>query len=156
MESMFFIVLACGVTLILILLSVLKKYNDLRDTLAKLETENNSMEMKKSAYEAEIGALSERIADYTKEYMLIERSLAESRQAENERIMERERYKYMSFVEYLLSKGLINNDDVTKAELYKKKNISAMGVAEVLVLFNRISADKMQMYREEFRQVTGQ
>lgn len=156
MESMFFIVLACGVTLILILLSVLKKYNDLRDTLAKLETENNSMEMKKNAYEAEIGALSERIAEYTKEYMLIERSLAESRQAENERVMERERYKYMSFVEFLLSKGLIDNDDVTKAELYKKKNISAMGVAEVLVLFNRISADKMQMYREEFREVTGQ
>lgn len=156
MESMFFIVLACGVTLILILLSVLKKYNDLRDTLAKLETENNSMEMKKNAYEAEIGALSERIAEYTKEYMLIERSLAESRQAENERIMERERYKYMSFVEYLLSKGLITNDDVTKAELYKKKNISAMGVAEVLVLFNRIPADKMKQYREEFRQVTGQ
>ncbi|WP_290917898.1 hypothetical protein [Halodesulfovibrio sp.] len=156
MESMFFIVLACGVTLILILLSVLKKYNDLRDTLAKLETENNSMEMKKNAYEAEIGALSERIAEYTKEYMLIERSLAESRQAENERVMERERYKYMSFVEYLLSKGLITNDDVTKAELYKKKNISAMGVAEVLVLFNRIPADKMKQYREEFRQVTGQ
>jgi len=156
MESMFFIVLACGVTLILILLSVLKKYNDLRDTLARLETENNSMEMKKNAYEAEIGALSERIAEYTKEYMLIERSLAESRQAENERVMERERYKYMSFVEYLLSKGLITSEDVTKAEAYKKKNISSMGVAEVLVLFNRIPAEKMKLYREEFRQVTGQ
>lgn len=156
MESMFFIVLACGVTLILILLSLLKKYNDLRDMLATLETENNSLEMKKDAYEAEIGSLSERIADYTKEYMLLERSLAESRQAENERALEKERYKYMSFVEYLLSKGLINNEDVTKAEAYKKRNISSMGVAEVLVLFNRISGDNMKQYREEFRAATGQ
>ncbi|KAF1076194.1 hypothetical protein [Halodesulfovibrio sp. MK-HDV] len=156
MESMFFIVLACGVTLILILLSLLKKYNDLRDTLATLETENNSMEMKKDAYEAEIGSLSERIAEYTKEYMLLERSLAESRQAENERVLEKERYKYMSFVEYLLSKGHIDNEDVAKAEAYKKRNISSMGVAEVLVLFNRISGESMKQYREEFRTATGQ
>lgn len=156
MESMFFIVLACGVTLILILLSLLKKYNDLRDTLATLETENNSMEMKKDAYEAEIGSLSERIAEYTKEYMLLERSLAESRQVENERALEKERYKYMSFVEYLLSKGHIDNEDVTKAEAYKKRNVSSMGVAEVLVLFNRISGESMKQYREEFRIATGQ
>ncbi|MEZ0575185.1 hypothetical protein [Halodesulfovibrio aestuarii] len=156
MESMFFIVLACGVTLILILLSLLKKYNELRDILARLETENSSMEMRKSAYESEIGLLSERIAEYTKEYMLLERALAESRQVENERILERERYKYMSFVEYLLTKGLINNEDVAKAEAYKKKNISSMGVPEVLVLFNRIPAESMKQYREEFRAVTGQ
>ncbi|WP_027362247.1 hypothetical protein [Halodesulfovibrio aestuarii] len=156
MESMFFIVLACGVTLILILLSLLKKYNELRDILARLETENSSMEMRKSAYESEIGLLSERIAEYTKEYMLLERALAESRQVENERILERERYKYMSFVEYLLTKGLINNEDVAKAEAYKKKNISSMGVPEVLVLFNRIPAESMKQYRGEFRAVTGQ
>ncbi|SIO26703.1 coiled-coil domain-containing protein [Halodesulfovibrio marinisediminis] len=156
MEFSFFIVLACGVTLILILLSVLKKYNDLRDTLARLETENNSMEMKKNAYEAEIGALSERIAEYTKEYMLLERELAESRQVENERALEQERYKYMSFTEYLISQGHINEDDVTKAEIYKKKNVSSMSVAEVLVLFNRIPSDDMKIYREEFRAVTGQ
>lgn len=156
MESMFFIVLACGVTLILILLSLMKKYNDLRDTLAKLDTENNSMEMKKSAYESEIGSLSERIAEYTKEYMLLERSLAESRQVENERALEKERHKYMTFVEYLLSKGYITNADVTKAEVYKKKNISSMGVAEVLVLFNHITPDNMKQYREEFRAVSGQ
>lgn len=156
MESMFFIILASGITLILILLSLLKKYNDLRDTLARLETENSTMEMKKNAYESEIGALSERIAEYTKEYMLLERELAESRQQENERALEKERYKYMSFTEYLIAKGYINDDDVTKAEAYKKKNVSSIGVAEVLVLFNRIPADSMKIYREEFRAVTGQ
>ncbi|OBQ46666.1 hypothetical protein [Halodesulfovibrio spirochaetisodalis] len=156
MESMYFIGLACGVTAILVMLTLLKKYNELRDTIATLETANNTMEMKKNSYEAEIGALNEQIAEYTKDYMVLERSLAESRQAEHEQSMEKERYKYMSFVEYLMDKGHITQDDVAKAEQYKKENISSMGVAEVLVLFNRVSSENMKQYREDFRIATGQ
>ena len=155
MESFFF-VLACGVTVVLILLSLLKRHNELRDVLASLDTDNNSMEMKKNSYEAEIGSLNQHIAELTKEYMTLENSLAQKRQQENERLLEKERYKYMSFIEYLLSKGYINNEDIKKAEAYKTKNISSMAVDEVLVLFNRISSDEMKNLRNEYREVSGQ
>ncbi|MCT4533897.1 hypothetical protein [Halodesulfovibrio sp.] len=155
MESMYFIILACSITLILILLTLLKKYNEMRDVLARLETENNGMVMRKESYESEIGSLNEEIAEYTKEYMLLERSLAESRQAETERNLEKERYKYMTFVEYLLAQGYITQEHVTKAEEYRKKNISSMGVAEVLVLFNQISSQDMKRYRDNYRKVIG-
>lgn len=150
MDSLF-IVLACGVTLILILLSLLKKHNELRDTLATYDTENNSMEMKKNSYEAEIGALNQNIAELTKEYMMLEQQLAEKRFKENERMMEKERYKYLSFVEYLVAKGYATDEDIKKAEAYKQKNISAMGVDEVLVLFNRITSDQMKDIKNQYR-----
>ncbi|MCG8530616.1 MAG: hypothetical protein MI749_08125 [Desulfovibrionales bacterium] len=151
----FFVVLACVATVVLVILSLLKKHNELRDVLATLDTENNSLDMRKSSYEAEIGSLNQHIASLTKEYMTIEQELAEKRQAENEQLLEKERYKYMSFIEYLIAKGYVSDDDIKKAEAYKAKNVSSMAVDEVLILFNRVTSDQLKGMREEYRLASG-